>query len=194
MPSTSASPWSNSPLDDLPLGKRPLSSRHLRKKAFPGSSAVERSTVNRMVACSNQARGAISVSWCSCARFTHRAPPLWWRAMAAFLLLATIIDLSEIVSREVRRSDCEDGAAASDSILVCGVRRRPNDPGPYRIIIPDNGFDPTENALSVASERSRWGRGGETGAGSCGPVGPGGWTGCMAQGWRQQRQQHGGYH
>ena len=25
---------------------------------FPGSSAVERSTVNRMVACSNQARGA----------------------------------------------------------------------------------------------------------------------------------------
>ena len=29
------------------------------KEVFPGSSAVERSTVNRMVACSNQARGAI---------------------------------------------------------------------------------------------------------------------------------------
>ncbi len=27
---------------------------------IPGSSAVERSTVNRMVACSNQARGAIT--------------------------------------------------------------------------------------------------------------------------------------
>src|SRR4029079_4728225 len=59
MRSTSASPWSNLRRDDLPLGKRPLSSRHLPKKAFPGSSAVERSTVNRMVACSNQARGAI---------------------------------------------------------------------------------------------------------------------------------------
>ena len=32
----------------------------LPREVLPGSSAVERSTVNRMVACSNQARGAIS--------------------------------------------------------------------------------------------------------------------------------------
>src|SRR5438270_3921262 len=60
MRSMSASPWSNLRPDDLPLRKRPLSSRGaIPRRPIPGSSAVERSTVNRMVACSNQARGAI---------------------------------------------------------------------------------------------------------------------------------------
>src|SRR5215213_6510072 len=60
MRSTSASRWSNLRPSHLPLRSAPLFSRLPSKTAFPGSSAVERSTVNRMVACSNQARGATS--------------------------------------------------------------------------------------------------------------------------------------
>lgn len=112
--------------------------------------------------------------------------------MVALLLLATVIDLSAIIRQEVA-GGCEDGASASDRIVVCGVRRHSGKTGPYRITIPDDGFDVKGNARSVASERSRWVSGGASGTGSCSAVGPGGWTGCLVQGWRQQRQQRGGY-
>jgi hypothetical protein len=94
-----------------------------------------------------------------------------------------------LASLRYTRRGCEDGTSTSNSIVVCGFRG----PSPYRIIEPEGAFAPDGNRASVASERSRWAEGGEVGTGSCGPVGPGGWTGCMAKGWRAGRQQRGWY-
>lgn len=111
-------------------------------------------------------------------------------AMMFMILAATAEpDVSSMASREVARQECRL-PGEGEEIVVCGHRdaqRR------YQVTDPKAPFDPAGSVNSVARERSRWIEGGETGTGSCSPVGPGGWTGCMLNGWKRERQQQGWY-
>ena len=104
-----------------------------------------------------------------------------------FLVFAAAfgIDLDAEIKRAVGAtidiSDCERGAASSDAIVVCGVRRV-------------NRFRIEESVLSSSfsdhvrrAPPNRWLQHQGTGPGSCSPVGPGGYTGCamrQVQSWR----------
>ena len=82
---------------------------------------------------------------------------------------------------EARRALAERG-----EIVVCGSRDARS---PYRL--PERRqFDPAGPAESVSRERHRLYEVGEGGIGSCSTVGPGGWTGCMARGWKRAREQY----
>ena len=105
-------------------------------------------------------------------------------------LAAQAVDLTADVRREVRRQECAGTKAASDEVIVCGRRKAGER---YRLSEADLALDPANAPPSVARERSKWVEQGDSGTNSCGAVGPGGWTGCMQQGWRKQRQQHMGW-
>jgi hypothetical protein len=85
---------------------------------------------------------------------------------------------------------CSEVLSPQQAIVVCGVR---GGRSRFRLVPRDIAFDPRGNVRSVASERARWGEGGEMGTGSCSAVGPGGFTGCLAKGWRDSRRQEGWY-
>ena len=107
--------------------------------------------------------------------------------MSASLLLALMFapDPPAEASREVARGECK--AVDKDEIIVCGSRKRDE-----RYRLPDRSnapFDPAGETKSVMNERVSWAAEGDSGTQSCSAVGPGGWTGCMAKGWKQERDQ-----
>jgi hypothetical protein len=100
------------------------------------------------------------------------------------LVMAAEPDIGGEASREVARQNCEP--VDKDEILVCGNRRRGEK---YRMPGHDGPFDPAGSTPSVMRERMSWVEEGDTGTQSCGAVGPGGWTGCMVQAWKREREQ-----
>lgn len=90
---------------------------------------------------------------------------------------------------QVLTPDCEN--ARGDEIVVCGRRDEPR--SRYRLPEePDRGFDPEGPYESVSRERNGLFDVGASGIGSCSNVGPGGWTGCSANAFRRQIEQHHG--
>lgn len=106
-------------------------------------------------------------------------------------LAAQPVDLAADVRREVRREECGGAPAAPGDVIVCG-RRNARDR--YRLTESDLALDPDNGPPSVARERGKWIEAGDTGTNSCSAVGPGGWTGCLQQGWKKQRQQRKGWY
>ena len=105
---------------------------------------------------------------------------------SALLLLAMAADpdISGEASREIARQNCV--SLNKEEILVCG-ERRPDER--YRLPDRDGPFDPEGGTASVMRERMSWIEEGDAGTQSCGAVGPGGWTGCMVQAWKREREQ-----
>jgi hypothetical protein len=102
-------------------------------------------------------------------------------AFAAFLGIDYSAEIKRAVGLDFGNDACEQGAAASDAIIICGVRHI-------------NRFRIEEDLRrSSYAQRSRptaahsWFGWGNTGTGSCSAVGPGGYTGCLSrqiQSWR----------
>lgn len=71
-------------------------------------------------------------------------------------------------------------------IVVCGRRDDERHRLPFREFAPEPG---TREWMSAANRRYQLFNHGNAGTGSCSTVGPGGWTGCMAQQWHEDRLQ-----
>jgi hypothetical protein len=83
-------------------------------------------------------------------------------------------DVKKAVGFAVGNDQCEQGAADSDSIVICGVRRTNH----FRI-------DPAARSSWQSDHKwhsrpSRW-LGFGNSIGSCSAVGPGGYTGCLSR-------------
>jgi hypothetical protein len=119
-------------------------------------------------------------------------------ALAGMLLLLPLAAAGEAAAQsgfvlprtELLRPNCE--RARDDEIVVCG--RGVEEPrSRYRLPEePDRGFDPAGTVDSVSRERNRLMEPGAAGTGSCSPAGSGGWSGCMANDFRNQIDQYGG--
>jgi hypothetical protein len=90
-------------------------------------------------------------------------------------------EIKRAVGAEIESSDCEQGAASSDSIVICGVRR------PNRFRIEESVVRSSLSDHVTWAPPNRWLQHQGSGPGSCSPVGPGGYTGCamrQVQSWR----------
>ena len=111
--------------------------------------------------------------------------------MSAFLLAlvalsaADRVDYGREVGEAVAIAECGK-PSSDDEIIVCGQRERNR----YAVTDPEAPFDPSGDTSSVMRERSSWVQEGDSGTQSCSAVGPGGWTGCMVQRSKRQREQH----
>ena len=105
-------------------------------------------------------------------------------ALAA-LIAADGVDYSREVDDAVAVAECRK-PAGKDEIVVCGRRQRNR----FAVTDPEAPFDPSGDTPSVMRERMSWIQEGDTGTQSCSAVGPGGWTGCMVQRSKRQREQH----
>lgn len=109
--------------------------------------------------------------------------------MSAFLLAlvalaADRVDYGGEVGDAVAIAECRKPSSENE-IIVCGQRQRNR----YAVTDPEAPFDPSGDTPSVMRERQSWAQEGDAGTQSCSPVGPGGWTGCMIQQWKRQREQ-----
>lgn len=112
--------------------------------------------------------------------------------MTALLLLALAalpaggpVNFGREVDDAVAVVECRK-TSSNDEIIVCGRRQRNR----YAVTDPEAPFDPSGDAQSVMRERSSWVQEGDSGTLSCSAVGPGGWTGCLVQRSKRQREQH----
>ena len=106
--------------------------------------------------------------------------------MAALLLIAMMLipDLPAETSREVAIGECK--SLDKDEIIVCGSRKRDER---FRLPERTGPFNPAGDTKSVMNGRVGWAAEGDSGTQSCSAVGPGGWTGCIAKGWKRERDQ-----
>lgn len=102
--------------------------------------------------------------------------------------LATTLESRAREAPIVEMDPCAGMTDGSD-IVVCGRRDRDRYRLPFREFAPEVG---TREWMSAANQRYQLYNHGNSGIGSCSTVGPGGWTGCMAQQWREDRLQNPG--
>lgn len=113
------------------------------------------------------------------------------RARACLLLILPSMPVPTAAQRPWRDPVTEALSCDPRSGIVVCSERRARRRDRFRLRLRDQGFDPAGSVESVSRERHSLYEIGDVGTGSCSTVGPGGFTGCMIQQWRRNREQYG---